>query len=137
MLSTWRDRRGSEAMAVLAISSATGDGLDELRREIFAALPEDRTTPHGEEDFEADHRVYRPGADEGFEVAAEGQGRFRVSGRGIEMLVARHDLANEEALDYLEGRLREIGVIAELERAGFRPGDDVIVGEIEFELDRS
>jgi GTP-binding protein len=81
--------------------------------------------------------VYRPGEEEGFEVVPEGDGRFRVTGRGIEMLIARHDLANEEALDYLEGRLREIGVIAELQRAGFEPGDEVVVGEIEFELDPS
>ena len=33
----------------------------------------------------------------------EGEGRFRVTGRGIELLIARHDLDNPEALDYLEG----------------------------------
>ena len=68
-------------------------------------------------------------------MAPDGEGRFRVTGRGIELLVARHDLGNQEALDYLEWRLREIGVIAELRRAGFEPGDEVVVGEIEFELD--
>ena len=57
-----------------------------------------------------------------------------MTGRGIELLVARHDLGNPEALD-LEGRLREIGVIAELQRAGFEGGDEVVVGEVEFELD--
>ncbi len=60
---------------------------------------------------------------------------FRVAGRGIEMLVARHDLSNLEALAYLEQRLREIGVIAALERAGFEPGDEVRIGDEEFELD--
>ena len=34
-----------------------------------------------------------------------------------------------EALAYLEERLREIGVIAALERAGFAPGDEVRVGD--------
>jgi GTPase len=82
-----------------------------------------------------EHRVYRPGEEEGFDVVPEGKGRFRVSGRGIEMLIARHDLENPEALDYLEARLREIGVIAALQRAGFEPGDEVVVGEVEFELD--
>jgi GTPase len=139
LLAEWRDRLGSDAVEVVAISSATGDGLDDLRRAIFAALPEEAPrvrTPGGPEP-EVEHRVYRPGEDEGFTVVPEGDGRFRVEGRGIEMLVARHDLANEEALEYLEGRLREIGVIAELERAGFEPGDDVVVGELEFELDPS
>ena len=45
------------------------------------------------------------------------------------------DLSNIEALGYLEQRLREIGVIAALERAGFEPGGDVRIGEQEFELD--
>ena len=43
--------------------------------------------------FDAEHRVYRPGADEGFEVVPEGYWRRRVTGRGIELLVACHDLA--------------------------------------------
>ena len=51
------------------------------------------------------------------------------------MLVARHDLANPEALAYLEQRLREIGVIEALREAGFEPGDEVRVGEQAFELD--
>jgi GTPase len=133
----WRDRLGGDAVEVVAISSATGEGLDRLRQAILAALPEEaarRPVPAGAE-FEAEHRVYRPGEEEGFDVVQEAAGRFRVEGRGIEMLVARHDLTNPEALDYLEGRLREIGVIAELQRAGFEPGDEVVVGEVEFELD--
>jgi GTPase len=133
LVSEWRETHGSGAVQVLGVSSATGAGLDELVRSIFAALP-DEATPAPREEFEAEHRVYRPGEDEGFEVVQEGEGRFRVSGRGIELLIARHDLENPEALDYLEGRLREIGVISELERAGFGPGDEVVVGELEFEL---
>jgi GTP-binding protein len=132
MVARWPGRdRGA---GVLGISSATGAGLDELVREIFAALPEE-TAPHRREEFDAEHRVYRPGDEEGFEVVREGESRYRVSGRGIELLIARHDLDNPEALDYLEGRLREIGVIAELQRAGFESGDEVVVGELEFELD--
>jgi GTP-binding protein len=132
----WRERRGADGVEVLGISAATGAGLDELVRATFASLPEE-AAPARREDFEAEHRVYRPGEEEGFDVAQEGDGRFRVTGRGIELLIARHDLENPEALDYLEGRLREIGVIAELQRAGFEPGDEVVVGELEFELDPS
>jgi GTP-binding protein len=135
LIAEWRDESGSRSAAVLGISAATGAGLDELVGAVFAALPEDEAgaAPRGE--FEAEHRVYRPGDAEGFEVVPEGDGRFRVNGRGIELLIARHDLENPEALDYLEGRLREIGVIAELQRAGFEPGDEVVVGNLEFELD--
>ena len=57
-----------------------------------------------------------------------------ILGRGVELLFERHDTKNEEALAYLEQRLHEIGVIAALEKAGFEPGDDVRIGEHEFEL---
>jgi GTPase len=135
LLDEWRDQVGVDAPAIVGISSATGAGLDDLVRAVFAALPTAIAGPVSEGEFEAEHRVYRPGDEEGFEVVPDGEGRFRVRGRGIELLVARHDLENEEALDYLEGRLREIGVIAELRRAGFEPGDEVVVGDLEFELD--
>ncbi len=125
--------------AVLAISSATGAGLDELRREVVGAAARGArargraaatdSTPSTGSTAPARTRASRSSPD--------GDGRWRVTGRGIELLVARHDLANPEALDYLEGRLREIGVIAELQRAGFERGDEVVVGEVEFELDPS
>ena len=137
----WRERRGDVACGVLAVSSATGAGLTDLTHAIFAAVPAQAATPElggegvgGEAEFELDHMVYAPAGDGGFEVVREGQA-FRVLGRGVEMLVARHDLSNIEALGYLEQRLREIGVIAALERAGFAPGGDVRIGDEEFELD--
>jgi GTP-binding protein len=136
LVADWRERHGSHAVDVLGISSATGAGLDELTQAIFAALPEEAAAvAAGDGEFDAEHRVYRPGEEEGFDVHPEGDGRFRVTGRGIELLIARHDLENPEALDYLENRLREIGVIAALQRAGFEPGDEVVVGDLEFELD--
>ena len=51
------------------------------------------------------------------------------------MLVERHDLANPEALSYLERRLYEIGVVKALRDAGFESGDEVRVGEQAFELE--
>ena len=93
--------------------------------------------PDGEaaREVAATHRVYRPGAGDAFRVVRTGPGAFRVEGKGIERLVARHDTANEEALRYLEDRLRAIGVIRALEQAGFEPGDDVEIAGTLFELD--
>jgi GTP-binding protein len=136
LVSEWRERHRSDAVAVLGISAATGTELEQLASGVFVALPEE-AAPARREEFETEHRLYRPGEDEGFDVVEEGDGRFRVTGRGIELLIARHDLENPEALDYLEGRLREIGVIAELQRLGFEAGDEVVVGDLEFELDPS
>jgi GTP-binding protein len=58
-----------------------------------------------------------------------------VAGEGIDRLVARYDLDNEDALAHLERRLRGIGVIRALEAEGFQPGDEVEIAGIEFELD--
>ena len=57
-----------------------------------------------------------------------------MRGRGIELLVGRHDTENPEALAYLEQRLKEIGVIAALRARGFEAGDEVRIGEEAFEL---
>ena len=134
----WSERLGDRALAVLAVSSATGEGLDELRRRILIELPEaaPAAAPEADldEEFEAEHRVYRPAGEGGYWIEREDDGGFRVGGRGVEMLFERHDTKNEEALAYLEQRLKEMGVLAALDRAGFEPGDDVRIGEHEFEL---
>ena len=58
-----------------------------------------------------------------------------MEGERVERLIARHDVDNEEALRYVEERLRALGVIKALESAGFEPGDDVEIRGIVFELD--
>jgi GTP-binding protein len=68
-------------------------------------------------------------------VERVGERSYRVSGKGIERLVARYDLDNEEAMAPLERRLRGIGVIAALEAEGFEAGDDVEIAGVAFELD--
>jgi GTP-binding protein len=138
-VATWAERLGDRVLGVLAISSATGEGLDQLRLRILTELPETpapATTAAAapEAEFEAEHRVYRPAGEGGYWVEREEDGAFRVLGRGVEMLFERHDTGNEEALAYLEQRLKEMGVLAALDRAGFEPGDDVRIGEHEFEL---
>jgi GTPase len=139
VLKEWEARVGGEALGVLAVSAATGEGLDDLRRRILAELPEivpAAASPGAapDDEFEAEHRVYRPAGEGGYRVEQEEDGGFRVLGRGVEVLFERHDTKNEEALAYLEQRLKEMGVIAALDRAGFESGDDVRIGEHEFEL---
>jgi GTP-binding protein len=135
----WQQRLGKRALGVLAVSSATGEGLDELSQAILAKLPESSPARPERQDvgpaeFEAEHRVYRPVGEGGYSVEREDDGAYRVLGRGVELLFERHDLRNEEALAYLEQRLNEIGVVAALKAAGFEPGNEVRVGEHELEL---
>jgi GTPase len=135
----WRERLGDSVLGVLAVSAATGAGIDDLRRSILEAVPAeaprrpDAQRRTSRDLFEAEHRTYTPAGVGGFAVERE-DGAFRVTGRGIEVLVARHDLSNDEALAYLEHRLREIGVVKALHDAGFQAGDEVRVGDVAFEL---
>lgn len=140
LVSGWRERAPGAA-GVMAISSAASIGLDELVGTIFAATEASATGEAGagepvEPDaaFETEHRVYRPAAADGFSVEEIDAGVYAVSGRGIEMLLERHDLGNPEALAYVERRLAEIGVIKELRRHGFADGDEVVIGEEAFEF---
>ncbi len=140
-LDGWRE--GHPGSAPLAISAATGAGIDELVAAIFRAVagaapppaPAAGAATAGEPEFESEHRIYRPQGAGGFDVVKVDEGVFEVVGRGVEMLVERHDLANPEALSYLERRLNEIGVVKALRDAGFETGDEVRVGDDAFDLD--
>ena len=128
------DWRGCLDIPVFATSAATGEGLDVLRDTIFEHVPaEDQQQIAAQQP--ATHRVYRPGEGDAFRVEKLGPGAFRVVGARIDRLMARHDIDNDEALRYLEERLRALGVIRALEAAGFEPGDDVEIAGVVFELD--
>jgi GTP-binding protein len=134
--SEWAERLGDQVLGVVVTSSATGQGLDDLKGAIARHAPEDFEPVEVDQvEALAEHRVYRPGAEDSYSVERTSEGVFRVTGRGIERLIARHDLGNEEALRYIESRLRGLGVIRALEAAGFEAGDDVEIGGTVFELD--
>ena len=78
--------------------------------------------------------MFRPAAGRGFSVQRTGERSFRIVGAGIERLLSRYDIDNEEAMAYFEGRLRRIGVLRALEVAGFAPGDEIEIAGIAFEL---
>jgi GTP-binding protein len=134
----WEPRDLGSEVPVLVTSSATGQGLDDLARELLRRVPLEpqRTEAElaGEEEL-AEHRVFRPAPARGWEVERVDEGLFRVSGAQVERLLARHDLENDEALGHIEHRLRRMGVIGALEAQGFEPGDDVEIAGVVFELD--
>jgi GTPase len=136
----WAERLGPDTPVVVT-SSATGLGLAQLAGELTRLVPEETAeaapdgagAPVGDE--LAEHRVFRPAADRSYRVVKVGDRAYRVTGKGIERLVARYDLDNDDALAYLERRLRGIGVIRALEAEGFEPGDEVEIAGIAFDLD--
>jgi GTPase len=150
----WEKRLG-EDVPVIVTSSATGAGLDELAGELSRRVSPrgagaeegggdsadrgelarvDRAGADGVEDL-AEYMVFRPAAGKGFQIERTGAGAFAVRGRGIERLLQRYDIENEDAMAYLEERLRRIGVFGALEAEGFQPGDELEVAGVTFELD--
>src|SRR3954454_8329676 len=133
--SEWRER---VAFPVLVTSSATGEGLAELRAELLRRVPVAPSGPVGAgEDEVPDYAVFRPACAREFSVSRGPGGEWIVAGDAVERLIARFDLENEEAQAHVERRLHRMGVIAALEREGFEPGDDVEIGGVLFELDPS
>jgi GTP-binding protein len=137
----WLTRLGDD-VPVLVTSSVARIGLDELAAELIRRVPahepgEADDAPLGATEPLTEHRVFRPGSERSYRVQRTGEGSYRVTGPGIERLVARYDLDNEDALAHLERRLRGIGVIGELEAKGFQAGDAVEIAGVEFDLDPS
>jgi GTP-binding protein len=136
----WRERLGG-ATPVIATSSATGLGIRELAGELLRGVLAHETAPalavdaSGGEQPLAEHMVFRPAGPGGFRVEQTAPGSYTVSGRGVERLLARHDLDNEDALHYVEQRLRRIGVLGALQARGYRAGDELTIAGVAFELD--
>ncbi len=103
------DLEDERVLAVLRISAVTGAGIEELRRALFALIPESEPVPEPEEEL-ADYLVYRPRPTRRrpFRVFRTERG-YRVTGRDL-------------------GRVPEEELRAALRSAGAKPGDEVVVG---------
>ncbi len=128
----WRARLGPE-VPVLLTSSVSRVGIDALGAELLRRVPLEEPDPL--EPQLAEHLTFRPAARRGFHVERTAPGSYRVVGEGIDRLIARHDLENDEAMVHVESRLRRIGVIRALEEQGFTAGDEVEIAGVVFELD--
>jgi GTP-binding protein len=126
------DVADAEALAAwsgLRLSAVTGEGVQVLVGHMADLVAEARAAEPEPEAF----AVHRP-AGEGFRVERVDDG-FVVVGRQAERAVAVNDLTNRDALVYVHGRLRRLGVDRALARAGARPGDTVRVGTMTFDYE--
>jgi GTP-binding protein len=113
------------------ISAAARQGTDDLARRVFEMLQriwEEEPKPLPEDELP----VLRPtGTSPQFAVEHEGEALYRVTGerpvRLVEMLWRQSDESKAETLK----RLRRMGVVQALRRAGVRDGDTVRFGEVD------
>ncbi|MHB1445202.1 MAG: GTPase ObgE [Acidimicrobiales bacterium] len=120
---------GAPAGFDLTISAVTGEGLTRLVGRTMDLVRTARERAAEEADSEP--VIHRP-APEGFSIERTGAG-FVVRGRPAERAVAISDLTNVQALEYVQNRLKRLGVDRALARAGAREGDLVVVGGFSFE----
>jgi GTP-binding protein len=112
----------------IEISAVTRQGLDVLLGRLGTLIGQARADEPEPEPFV----VLRP-AEEGFSVIRDDDGAWRVTGRNAERVVAMADLTNVEAMEYVQHRLRKMGVERALARAGAREGDLVRIGPVELD----
>ncbi len=115
---------------ILAISVATGDGVEVILDKIIAELAKHKGPLHFVEKTVDDsiHKV-----EQGFVVENMGGGHFLLRGKFVERASAMLDISLPEAINRYQHTLKRIGVDRALKKAGVKAGDRVRCGEYEFE----
>lgn len=121
------------------VSALTGEGVDSLKGALATkvkALREQAARERAETEgqFEQVWEHKRLAKDAIFDVVQEEPGVFRVSGKQVERWVIQTDFENEEAISFLQHRLRRAGVEDKLREAGARGGDDILISGRVFDF---
>jgi GTPase len=121
----------------IQVSALTGECVTELRDLLEERLREmgepERAGVNGDGPGSAEHRVFRP-TWKGLRVERVEGGAYEVSGEGVEWLALRTDWESSEGVRNFQRELERKGVVAALRRAGAEPGDEVRIGEVEFDF---
>ena len=114
----------------LVVSSVTRAGVPQVLGALTELVREARLNTPEEEAV----TIHRP---VGSEVSIEhlDDGSWNVVGRAALRAVALSDLTNDEALEYAQQRLQQLGVNAALRRAGVQIGDTVHIGDFSFDYE--
>ena len=119
------------------VSALTREGVAELRDLLEKRLRElgEREVAAGANGVAgpAEHRIFRP-TWKGLRVERVEDGAYEVSGEGVERLALRTDWESDEGVRNFQRELEKKGVVAALRRAGADPGDEVRIGEVEFDF---
>jgi GTP-binding protein len=125
----------SATVPPVAVSATDRLGLDELVAALEQTLAHEGVAAAELDDGGRAGVVLRPAHDRvgSFSVLQEGDA-FRVTGGALERLVAKADLDNREAVEYVQTVMEKAGVSTALRKSGAQPGDLVLIGEQEFEF---
>jgi GTPase len=130
----WAEER---ELQYFAVSAATGEGVDRLLLATGELVHDIRVKTLPNEAPYEELYVYEPKDDRDVIVTRTDSGGYRVSGRGVERMVIMTEMGNPEAVAHLQKRLYYAGVEDALTKAGAKDGDEVTIGPVTFEWERT
>lgn len=117
----------SRGFPVFQVSAASRAGMQELIYAMAQIIQKARKVQKAEQVARIVLRPI-PVDDAGFEVIANEDGTFNITGDKPERWVKQTDFANAEAIGYLADRLASYGVERELYKKGAKANDEVRIG---------
>ncbi len=119
---------------VFAISAVTNKGITPLLRAVADKLDTLPLASPIRQYKEEDAELIELTPEQGIKVSRENED-YVVSGRRVEILAAKTDFSNEEAVRNFVYMAKKIGVFARLAKAGAKPGDTIIIAGREFDYE--
>lgn len=118
-----------KGLAIFKISGVTGQGVKELLDYVSKTL---KTLPKEELVEIEDRKVYELEDKDEFTITRE-DGMFIVDGPGVQRIMRKVNLEDNESMYYFQKCLEQLGVNKKLKEAGVQEGDTVKVVDWELE----
>lgn len=118
-----------KGLAIFRISGVTGQGVKELLDYVSKTL---KTLPKEELVEIEDRKVYELEDKDEFTITRE-DGMFVVDGPGVQRIMRKVNLEDNESMYYFQKCLEQLGVNKKLKEAGVQEGDTVKVVDWELE----
>jgi GTP-binding protein len=132
VVGTKTDSASEEVMAAWSHMSMSAITTNNVRA-VVSKLAELVSRARSEEKEVSSTIILRPEPGHAW-VERLGDNEFRIHGRGVERAVALNDVTSPEALNYIDERLKKLGVPKLLTKAGVMEGDVVWIAEFSFEF---
>lgn len=120
----------SKDAAIFAISSQSGQGLQQLLFAIKDKVQAVRAIPEAEKELSDIPVLTLTDTSDEFNVTKQGD-RFVVTGPRIEQFGRRTDFSNEQGVQRLRDIMRRQGILHELTRKGIEAGQTIQIGDKE------
>ncbi len=118
-----------QKLVSMSVSSTTGEGIKELAAELEQLVRAAKLEVVAPTE---DIVIHRPES-RSFRVDKDPDGVYRVVGRAVERIVSLSNITSPEAIDYIQFRLKKLGVDKALRRSGVRDGDEVRIADFSFD----